>query len=136
MPDKWEKIGVFGVDSGLCIIADPGYILHKEDKHKDLGEDWPSFLERFKEQFDGNPEFEKWLEKAKAGEVAGVMPSMLTKTKDFRHQLKFDKGHAGLAVVTPTGVGDGMYQVFARKNERGEVLELKIDFETIPEEYR
>ena len=41
-----KKIGVISVDSGLCWIGDPCYILHKENPPKDIGENWNGFCNK------------------------------------------------------------------------------------------
>lgn len=44
----WEKIGVIGIDAGLCWIGDPCYILHRkrDDKSKNIGENWTDFCNK------------------------------------------------------------------------------------------
>ena len=43
-------------------------------------------------------------------------------------QLNFDAGHAGLAVVVRTGIGDGLYPVYATFDEEGLVTAVTIKF--------
>ena len=139
MPDetKWEKIGVIAVNSGLCIVADPCVLVHSRHTYKDFGEDWGTFLERFTEQWEINPKHDEWMEKVKAGKrPEGPMPAMQRLSRPFRHQLKYSNGNEGLAVVTNTAAGDGIFNVHALRGENGQVLQIKVDFETIPEEYR
>lgn len=45
-PKGWERVGVMGVDAGMCWVGDAGYIIHHEEKHADLGKDWHAFCER------------------------------------------------------------------------------------------
>jgi len=39
---KWEKIGMIGIDAGLCWIGDPCYVLHGQNP-KEIGKDWDEF---------------------------------------------------------------------------------------------
>jgi len=43
---QWKKIGVIGVDAGICWIGDPCYILHQEEIPKDIGKNWTEFCNR------------------------------------------------------------------------------------------
>lgn len=44
-------------------------------------------------------------------------------------QLHFDRGHAGLGVIVPTGFGDGVYPVYIRRDKAtGRVAEVKVTF--------
>lgn len=43
-------------------------------------------------------------------------------------QLNFDAGQAGLGVVVRTGIGDGLYPVFATLDEEGLVSSVTIKF--------
>ena len=80
-----KKIGVVGVDAGLVIIGDPGYLIHTEpDTESTLGKDWEEFCNLLTE--DERPT-----------------------TKQFNFPL----GNPGLAVVVSSGYGDGLYPVFA-----------------------
>lgn len=108
MKNKWQKIGVIGVDAGLCWVGDPCYILDNrcnKDRPKDVGKDWKGFCENF-------------FEKEEAG----------------NYQFNYDAGHAGLGVCVPSGYGDGKYNVYARKNDEGRIVEIKVNFEEVPEE--
>ena len=90
--EKWEKVGVIGVDAGLCWVGDPCYIIKDpgEERYKELGKDWQEFCEILhnKEQLDS------------AKNVAG---------------FNYDKGHAGLGVCVSSGLGDGLYEVFVKR---------------------
>ena len=98
---KWTKVGVIGVDAGLCWIGDPCYVLHRDgsEVHKDIGNDWHGFCYRL------------W-EREKSGAA----------------QWKYDAGHAGLGVSVSTGYGDGTYDVLVRKSKDGRIAEVKVVF--------
>jgi hypothetical protein len=42
---RWEKVGIIGVDAGMCWVGDPCYIL-AGDRPKDLGTSWGDFCSR------------------------------------------------------------------------------------------
>jgi hypothetical protein len=99
----WKRIGCIGVDACMVMIADPGYVLHRGKKlAKDFGPDWGSFVQRV----DG-----EWREKGRRGA-----------------QLRYDKGHPGLAVVVDSNAADGVYEVWGRFVFE-ECLELRISFD-------
>ena len=110
----WTKIGEVGVDSGMCWIGDPCYVLPRSiaegegtSELRDAGFlDWPDML----------------------AAVEAVTPT----TK----QLNYAKRHPGLAVVFSAGFGDGSYEVFARYADvpgwGRRIAEVKVVF--IPEE--
>jgi len=90
---EWTKIGVIGVDAGLCWVGDPCYILHKEgDKRpKAIGESWLDFCDGL----DANNQF------------------------PIAKQFNYDLGHAGLGFCVTSGLGDGLYDVEAQIDEVG-----------------
>lgn len=93
------KVGVIGVDAGMCWIGDPCYIFHKDKKEmkeleKNIGKNWGEFC------FNAS------------------------RNSQFNYPL----GHAGLGVCVSTGYGDGTYDVYA-KMEDNTVLGIYIDFE-------
>lgn len=48
MPDEhWKRIGYITVDSGLCWIGDPSYVLHEEPDPA-VGKTWLDFCEKVK----------------------------------------------------------------------------------------
>ena len=95
-PIKKVNIGIVGVDTGLLIIADPANLLFNEIS-KNFGKNW----EEFCDIIHGDP-------------------------KRDSMQFNFDHGHAGLAVVAPTAIGDGIYPVFYEE-EDGVVKRLVIE---------
>lgn len=97
---EWKRIGCIGVDSGHVIVADPGYLLHERKPHKALGKNWDAFLAS--------------VERAKRQRGMG--------------QLRFDKGHDGLAVVVNTFQGDGIFEVWGRFSA-GECFEVRVTFD-------
>lgn len=86
--DSRIKIGEVGVDSGQLVICDPCYINH-EGNHRELN-DYDYMLKKRAESGNGDlNRAEKYL------------------------QLKYDLGHDGLGVVFDSGLGDGVYDVYA-----------------------
>src|ERR1700761_6805745 len=99
----WRRLGRIGVGAGMVMIADPCYVLHKGKKlSKEFGKDWEGFVSRVHGE---------WSEKSCNGA-----------------QLRYDKGHPGLAVVSDSGGSDGEYEVWGRF-EFDECLELRISFD-------
>lgn len=44
MAGDWERVGVIGVDTGMCWLGDPCYIIHQEEPNTDLGSTWEEFV--------------------------------------------------------------------------------------------
>ena len=104
--NKWKTVGYIGVDSGICWIGDPCYILHKNPPPKDIASNWISFCE---ELFDR--------------QVEGVT--------SFKHVFEGIKGEAsndGLGVAVRTGYGDGFYPVQIKYNKEGRISEVRVKF--------
>lgn len=102
MARKWQKVGVIGVDAGICWIGDPCYILHKDKKGedavpKDIGKDWHEFCARLGDNSD-------------------------------TAQFNYDLGHPGLGVVVSTGYGDGSYDVEVHKTSDGRIAAVRVVF--------
>ena len=94
-----RKIGEIGVDSGLCWIGDPCYVLHKKKLPTTLGKNWNEFCD------------------------------LLHADGSFQHKaFGYQAGHDGLGVCVATGYGDGAYPVYAVINEEGRVTSVRIDF--------
>jgi hypothetical protein len=94
MEDRWVKLGVVGVDSGQLMVCDPCYI-DGEWREEEFNPGCAA-----KENFSYN----RVCEVTQANALHGG-------------QLKFKKGHAGVAVAFTSGVGDGLYAVQARIGE-------------------
>ena len=102
MKNNRKFIGEVGVDTGLCWIGDPCYVLNGK-KPKEIGKDWNEFIDILSEK--------------------GLYDKQTA-------QLNYDLGHAGLGVVTTAGYGDGEYPVYATFNEEGRVAKIEIEFIT------
>lgn len=101
---EWEKIGVIGIDAGICWIGDPCYILpDDEDKEtKTIGRDWSNFCNLLEETDQDGKRKHTW-------------------------QFDYSKNHPGLGVCVSTGYGDGTYNVYAKRKD-GRVAEVKVVF--------
>lgn len=95
-----ERIGVIGVDAGLCWLGDPCYILHADPKPATIGQDWEEFCDIL-EADDGDRTYT---------------------------QFDYNLGHPGLGVVVSTGYGDGVYPVYVEFNEDGRVAKVCVEF--------
>jgi len=82
-----EKVGVVGVDAGIVWLGDPCYIMHKKKLPKTVGKDWEEFCNI----------------------LGGEYP--------VRKQFNYELGHPGLGVVVGSGIGDGVYPVYADVEE-------------------
>lgn len=103
--EEWEKVGVIGVDAGLCWIGDPCYVIHKEtDEHF---ETWDAFLCAL--NMDG---------------------ALNTDEEKQRTQFNYKLGHPGLGVCVGGFGGDGTYPVYIKKGKDGLVKEVKVVFST------
>ena len=98
----WEYIGRCGVDSGQLLITDPCYLSDWVDNESDskIGKSSMSY--------------------------AGACNATLSKERggQLHNKLGID-----LAVAFSSGYGDGVYPVYARKNEDGRIVEVKIIME-------
>lgn len=81
-----RRIGFVAVDSGQILITDPGYV-----------SGWGT--EGFGEAGEGHYSY---------GGACAV-----TLSENLAGQLNFGAGHAGAGVVSSTGLGDGLYPVYA-----------------------
>ena len=102
---EWTKVGVIGVDAGLCWIGDPCYVISDHCDAFD-NRDWGTFL--------------KILSKNETvADAKGLQGTA---------QFKYSKGHDGLGVCVSTGYGDGVYDVFVKHGNDGRVAEVKVVF--------
>lgn len=83
-----KLIGWCAVDSGQLMITDPSYVGY----------------------FDQTAEFGSPVPK---GHFSYAGACDLTLARDYDGQMNFPAGHAGVGVVTRTGLGDGYYPVYA-----------------------
>ena len=102
-----ETIGYCGVDSGQIMITDPSYVNYF-DLTAEFGSPVP----------DGHFSY------------AGACERTLG--KGYNGQLNYPAGHAGVGVVSRTGLGDGYYPVVATIADLGDwgerVVKLEIEF--------
>lgn len=97
--NKWQKVGVIGVDAGLCWIGDPCYILG-EDANEQPTKTWSEFCD-----------------------------ALSRKEKKGVAKWSYKAGHEGLGVTVSTGYGDGVYPVFIRRNSDGRISAVKVIFD-------
>ena len=94
---KWELIGEVGVDAGMLMIGDPCYFIGEKTPGEQAFPTWESFIEGQRE------EGHEW---------------QLRHQMDYR--VKGMTGSTGLGVVAGTAHGDGLFKVYALKNDRGD----------------
>ena len=95
---KWEKVGIIGVDAGLCWIGDPCYCV-TPDRNEHPAKNWDDFCTKLqKNESDGTA------------------------------QWNYKMGHPGLGVTVSTGWGDGQYPVYVKKTSTGRIKEVKVVF--------
>lgn len=115
---KVVKIGEVGVDSGQLMLCDPCYIKSEwsERSFDTLDVDMNDPAQ--KSQFDGEFSYVGCCVSRQVEGVAG--------------QLNYRRGHAGVGVVTNTGLGDGCYPVYAEIQDMGtwgrRVVKIWVDF--------
>lgn len=100
--NKWERVGVVGVDAGLVLVGDPCYF-STPDATEHLAETWDKFCDLIFKDSKFN--------------------------KDGHKQLNYKSGHPGVGVVVSSGYGDGTYPVFIKKNAEGRVVRLMVKFD-------
>lgn len=105
MKAEMVKVGCIDVDSGMCWVGDPCYILHKGDEANHIiGNNWEEFCS-----------------------------IISTDMKYGVASFKWNSGNDGFGVCVNTGWGDGTYPVYARY-EDGVIAELSIKFDTSHQE--
>jgi hypothetical protein len=87
---KWELIGEVGVDGGMLMISDPCYVIGEHSSGSIAFPTWESFIEGQRE------EGHKY---------------------QLRHQMDYAHGAPGLGVVAGTAHGDGLFKVYALKDD-------------------
>ena len=147
--ESTELLGMFGVDSGQVMIGDPCYLDNfvannfediRRHKHKksgkvlQYGKDFTSYTEII-------PEYKKTMSELNSNGEWIELPHPHAKDRSYSYRgsamatIHGDggelKGKTGapfaLSVVSSTGFGDGVYPVYATK-EDGRVKELTIKF--------
>lgn len=99
MSNKWEKVGIIGVDAGLCWIGDPCYCVTPDsDEHP--AQTWEEFCKKLFQN-----------------EKNGIL------------QWNYKLGHAGLGVSIGQFGGDGTYPVYVKRASGGLITEAKIVFD-------
>ncbi|HMJ57245.1 MAG TPA: hypothetical protein VK540_34485 [Polyangiaceae bacterium] len=97
---EWLKVGVIGVDAGMCWVGDPCRVIHDEEgPEAALGKDWYDFCRLTTKHGIEGP----------------------------TSAAQFD-AKTGLGVCVRSGYGDGAYDVFVRKSRDGKVAELRVVF--------
>lgn len=100
---KWVKAGFVGVGSGSIVIMDAIDAMYGG---RDAIQEWSDDLDR--------------LPRSSPRLIANF------------HRVKYSLGQGieSEALVSRTGYGDGNYRIWARLNEEGRVMELRILFDT------
>lgn len=128
----WKKIGEVGVDSGQLLVCDPCYI-DSEWKNEDFVDN-SDFYFIFPDGKEEKVEHcsKRWFElidRANSGEIK--LESRPNPKKKAKHnfsynaisqktieksfgQLNYIVGHPGVGVAFSSGLGDGVYPVYAR----------------------
>ncbi len=95
---KWERAGYVGVDAGLVMVGDPCYQLLDSPSGPHPIHNWPAFCAHHHNSGKG-----------------------VTDLNDH-----WPNGHVG--VVVNSGLGDGLYPVDIRRDEQGNIAELRVKF--------
>lgn len=116
-----KQIGEVGVDTGRVFIGDPAYLVVNEDVNSDLDH--------------------QILSKEDGAHDAWAMSNP---QDPYTHEAVFAKGHTGAGVSLSTGLGDGVYPVFAtyadtegwgRRIVRAEIVFIAGEAPDIPKEF-
>jgi len=143
--EGWVKIGVVGVDSGTIICCDPCYIDSewkkeefdwkekvifpdgKEEPIKRCSKRWFELIDDIN---SGKLKLVDLPEKAKHNFSYNAVAKK-TLQKPHYGQLNYAMGHPGVAVAFSSGIGDGVYPVYAKivdMDTLGErIAEVRID---------
>ena len=107
----FHKIGNFGVDSGTVMIVDPCYVLDRSHGMENLSVE----NNKYPQSFGKN-----WSD--------FITTQLTDKVGNVKNTAQITNG---MAVVSSTGYGDGSYDVWAREDDDGRVVELRIFFENM-----
>jgi hypothetical protein len=112
---KKVRLGFCAVDSGTILITDPGYLNNWKD--------------------NGFGESESVGEYSYGGACDRTLTTGYAR---YNGQLNFSAGHGGIGVVSRTGLGDGVYPVYATVADLGEwgerVVKVEIEFIDLTDE--
>jgi len=118
--DEWQKIGVIGVDAGLCLLGDPCYILPQKLELPD-GEDLSKGGLDYREMLNAMYKHTYAEEDDESG--------FLHMHSHQAHSFNYALGHEGKGICVSSGFGDGTYDVFVKTKENC-VAEMKVVFIT------
>ena len=102
--ENWELAGVIGVDAGLCGIGDPCYVLDPERPSYPT-KTWDEFVKKH------------YSDEAEPKDKKGVK------------SWPFSLGHEGLGISINTLHGDGLYNVYVDRDDKGRIKAAKVVFE-------
>jgi len=115
-------IGYCSVDAGMILITDPCYVKHFDNSLKDVEIDGFGYKVRMVDLDKMDQEEEK---EKKSYSYAGCC--VVVDGKDRGGQLYNGSG-VKMGVCASSGVGDGVYPVYAIYNSRNEVEAIIVDF--------
>lgn len=146
MPAKEGEIliGYVGVDSGQLMVCDPTYIDQEWQEEEVELKEAVTFQDGTKEKIVRCSK--RWFELVKDINDGKIkLETKITPKNNFSYnaccektllcgghgQLNYEMGHAGVAVVFSSGIGDGYYPVYAKIVDLGElgqrIGEVRID---------
>ena len=102
-----KRVGVIGVDAGLCWLGDPCYVLHTNAPPVDIGKNWEDFCDILEKKGQHDKGYAQLDYDGPNGTTNGP----------------------GLGVVVSTGWGDGEYPVYVTFSKDGRVSKVMVDFE-------
>jgi hypothetical protein len=137
-------IGYVGVDSGQIICCDPGYIdsewvreemrekcilTHPNGKKETIKRCSKRWFELIDDINSGKIKLEEKIDPKNNFSYNACAEKTLK--EPHYGQLNFAMGHAGVGVVFSSGIGDGLYPVYARIEDLDElgprIMEIRID---------
>jgi len=122
--EKWVKVGEVSVDSGCLLLADPAYV-------QEVGRDLPPYGEMVGLESSSRVHGTLMSRyhsttspyRDSLSETANVLQIFSGKSCDSTYGE-----YQPQAVVTSTGIGDGMYSVYAKIDEEQNIAEIKVVF--------